>query len=88
MKTTRIVLFLMVLSILWCADVFGHDVSSPEDHFRPGQQAGGSYDFGGGSGTFKGDPCEGTDCDVGEKYNDGHGHIDKYHDENDNEQRD
>ena len=24
MKTTRIVLFLMVLSILWCADVFAH----------------------------------------------------------------
>ena len=24
MKTGRIVLFLMVLSILWCADVFAH----------------------------------------------------------------
>ena len=24
MKTTRIVLFLIVLSILWCADVFAH----------------------------------------------------------------
>ena len=28
MKTRRIVLFLMVLSILWCADVFAHTGST------------------------------------------------------------
>ena len=31
MKTTRIVLFLMVLSILWCADVFAHNDGDPVD---------------------------------------------------------
>ena len=47
MKTTRIVLFLMVLSILWCADVFAHwfddqmecrilDNGEPAAHFCPG----------------------------------------------------
>ena len=46
MKTGRIVLFLMVLSVLWCADVFAHMLpDDPVAHFCPG--------------TTK-DPCEGT----------------------------
>ena len=73
MKTGRIVLFLMVLSILWCADAFAHML--PDDqHFRPG--------------TYKSDPCEGKGCDVGSDYDGGHGHIDKYRDDNNNGQRD
>ena len=35
MKTGRIVLFLIVLSILWCADVFAHDDGDPVAHFCP-----------------------------------------------------
>ena len=35
MKTGRIVLFSMVLSILWCADVFAHDDGNPVAHFCP-----------------------------------------------------
>ena len=34
MKTTRIVLSLIVLSMLWCADVFAHN--NPAAHFCPG----------------------------------------------------
>ena len=34
MKTTRVVLFLTVLSILWCTDVFAHN--NPAAHFAPG----------------------------------------------------
>ena len=75
MKTTRIVLFLMVLSILWCADVFAHwfdenwnavdnDTGKPAAHFRPGTSE---------------DPCFGTGCDTGEDYIGGHGHIDERH---------
>ena len=56
MKTTRIVLFLMVLSILWCADVFAHDDENgaPAAHFCPGTEN---------------DPCWGTPCgtDKGER---------------------
>ena len=46
MKTGRIVLFLMVLSMLWCADVFAHSISddNPRAHFCPGEAD---------------DPCEG-----------------------------
>ena len=36
MKTGRIVLFLIVLSILWCADVFAHNDGNPVAHFCPG----------------------------------------------------
>ena len=43
MKTGRIVLFLIVLSILWCADVFAHDDGDPAAHFCPGEAS---------------DPCE------------------------------
>ena len=35
MKTTRIVLFLMVLSILWCADVFAHWFDADMECRRP-----------------------------------------------------
>ena len=35
MKITRIVLSLIVLSILWCADVFAH--GNPEAHFESGR---------------------------------------------------
>ena len=80
MKTTRIVLFLMVLSILWCADVFAHNVGvdeegndKPKAHFCPGTSD---------------DPCEGTNCDVGSRYDGGHGHIDRYDDDNENGQYD
>ena len=56
MKTTRVVLFLMVLSILWCADVFAH--MTPVAHFCPGTSDGPceetvcdvSSDFDGGHG--------------------------------------
>ena len=75
MKTGRIVLFLMVLSILWCADVFAHSFgdNKPVAHFCPG--------------TTK-DPCEGTTCDVGSDYDGGHGHISKYTDVNENNRYD
>ncbi len=36
MKTTRFFLFLIVLSVLWCADVFAHDYGNPIAHFSPG----------------------------------------------------
>ena len=70
MKTGRIVLFLMVLSILWCADVFAHDDGSPVAHFCPGTSN---------------DPCEGTGCDIDiydGRYDGGHGHIDSSDDKN------
>ena len=67
MKTGRIVLFLMVLSVLWCADAFAHML--PDDqHFCPG--------------TTK-DPCEGKGCDVSSDYDGGHGHIDSFYSKND-----
>ena len=47
MKTGRIVLFLIVLSILWCADVFAHDDGNPVAHFCPGTSN---------------DPCMGNYC--------------------------
>ena len=76
MKTGRIVLFLMVLSILWCADVFAHNDGDPVAHFCP---------------TTSADPCKGT-CDAGSDYysdyNGGHGHINKYRDDNNNGQHD
>ena len=79
MKTTRIVLFLMVLSILWCADVFAHDDGDPAAHFCPGEAN---------------DPCKGTSCDPkrddnpenDHDYDGGHGHINDYDDDNGNEQ--
>ena len=63
MKTTRIVLSLMVLSILWCADVFAHMLPDNQ-HFCPGEAS---------------DPCEGRKCGVGHNYDGGHGHIDKFY---------
>ena len=68
MKTTRIVSFLMVLSILWCADAFAHSFgdNKPVAHFCPGTS---------------GDPCKGTSCDVGSHYDGGHGHINSYDDD-------
>ncbi len=69
MKTTRIVLFLMVLSILWCADVFAHPIEGKTViHFCPGTED---------------DPCEGTDCEVGSDYDGGHGHVNSYDDTRD-----
>ena len=68
MKTTRIVSFLMVLAILWCADVFAH--MYPDAHFCPG--------------TPTNDPCEEKSCDVNPDddpeniYVGGHGHITDY----------
>ena len=74
MKTGRIVLFLMVLSILWCADVFAHPIAGKDIvHFCPGTSN---------------DPCEGTTCDVGSDYDGGHGHISKYTDVNENNRYD
>ena len=74
MKTTRIVLFLMVLSILCCANVFAHPIAGKDIvHFCPGTSD---------------DPCFGTGCDVGSRYDGGHGHIDDYDDYNENEQYD
>ena len=77
MKTTRIVLFLMVLSILWCADVFAHDTKLGDPvypiHFCPGEAN---------------DPCKGTGCDIDRlydgRYDGGHGHIDSSDDDNNN----
>ena len=69
MKTTRIVLSLIMLSILWCADVFAHDAGDPVAHFCPGTED---------------DPCKGTGCDVRSDYDGGHGHINDYDDDNDN----
>ena len=71
MKTTRIVVFLIVLSVLWCADAFAHSDGNPKAHFCPGTS---------------GDPCKGTSCDVGSRYDGGprYGHISKYTDVNEN----
>ena len=67
MKTTRIVLFLIVLSVLWCADVFAHGDGNPVAHFDPGESD---------------DPCDERPCDVNKRspnyYDGGHGHIDEY----------
>ena len=71
MKTTRIVLSLIVLAILWGPDVFAH--MTPAAHFCPGDTK---------------DPCEGTQCEVGSRYDGGHGHIDTYRDKNGNNRYD
>ena len=73
MKTGRIVLFLMVLSILWCADVFAHSFSAdnPVAHFCP---------------TTQDDPCMPSGCtddpvkyeEFMDTYSGGHGHINVY----------
>ena len=69
MKTGRIVLFLMVLSILWCADVFAHSFGdNPVAHFCP---------------TTQDDPCMPSGCtddpvkyeEFMDTYSGGHGHI-------------
>ena len=67
MRTTRIVLSLIVLATLWGADVFAHVFADdkPIKHFTPGTA---------------GDPCEDTGCKVGSDYDGGHGHIDRTHD--------
>ena len=70
MKTTRIVLSLIVLTVLWCADVFAHDDGNPVAHFDPGEP---------------GDPCHDTACAVGDEYDGGHGHINEYRDDNNND---
>ena len=65
MKTTRIVLFLMVLSMLWCADVFAHwfdenwnavdnGTGKPAAHFCPGEP-----------GTIR---ARGENVDTGDNY--------------------
>ena len=68
MKKITIVLSLMVLVILWCADAFAHGVGKcVEDsglriaHFAPNTSA---------------DPCWGDGCGANkERYEGGHGHI-------------
>ena len=68
MKKITIVLSLMVLVILWCADAFAHGVGKcVEDsglriaHFAPNTSA---------------DPCWGDGCGADkERYEGGHGHI-------------
>ena len=69
MKTGRIVLFLMVLSMLWCADVFAHTLV-PMHIFVPGTRA----------ILARGQSC---DLEPVSAMMNGHGHIDKFHDEND-----
>ena len=73
MKTGRIVLFLIVLSILWCADVFAHDDGNPVAHFCPGTD----------DDPCWGDPCgtdkdeNGNDTKTNKEYKGGHGHVDR-----------
>ena len=76
MKTGRIVLSLIVLSMLWCADVFAHDDGGPVAHFCPGSDK---------------DPCKGTGCDPehddnpknDRDYDGGHGHINEFYSKDD-----
>ena len=67
MKTTRVVLFLTVLAILWCADVFAHNCSGVVAHFDP---------------CTANDPSSSTDCADNDgnstNYTGGHGHIHEY----------
>ena len=66
MKTTSVVLFLTVLSTLWCADVFAHNCGEVVAHFDP---------------CTANDPGSSTDCGQG-GYSGGHGHIHEYKDLN------
>ena len=63
------IIFMLAWLIMWCTDVLAHDDSNPAAHFSPGTTN---------------DPCKGKDCDSGDDYIGGHGHIDHYDDENGN----
>ena len=70
MKTTRIVLSLIiVLAILWCADVVAHNDSNPLRHFEPCTDNDPSVD----------NEQDKQDC-IDNDYLGGHGHVDKTHD--------
>ena len=63
------IILMLAWLIMWCTDVLAHDDSNPAAHFSPGTTN---------------DPCKGKDCDSGDDYIGGHGHIDHYDDENGN----
>ena len=70
MKTTRIVLSLIiVLAILWCADISAHQTSTVVRHFEPCTDNDPSVD----------NEQDKQDC-IDNDYLGGHGHVDKTHD--------
>ena len=86
MKTTRIVLSLIVLSMLWCADVFAHWFDNNWNVVGNGTEKPASAT----KPVRHFDPCTGndpsvdneqdkTDC-INNGYLVGHGHVDKTHD--------
>ena len=74
MTNTRIVFISIVISILlavlvlWCADVLAHSDGNPSAHFEPYTTQ---------------DPCWDSSCKDA-AYRNGHGHIDRYEDDNSN----